>query len=100
MKSGFEVSPAAAAGELGRSAADHSDTTRCNMPAATSVAPGRWAGIAVLYDDGSYSVVAGDYDGQHRLSERWNGADNHPGFPSQGGNPLYHVAPEFGQTRW
>lgn len=65
------------------------------MPAATAVTPERWTGITVLYDDGSYSVVAGDYDGHHRLGKRWNGSGSHPGFPSQGGNPLYHVTPEF-----
>lgn len=65
------------------------------MPAATAVAPGRWTGIAVLYDDGSYSVVSGAYDGRHHLGERWNGANGSLGFPSQGGNPLYHVTPAF-----
>jgi hypothetical protein len=65
------------------------------MPAAAAVAPTRWTGITVLYDDGVYSVVAGDYDGAHCLGERWNGSDPHPGFPSQGGNPLYHVVPDF-----
>jgi hypothetical protein len=29
------------------------------------------------------------------LGERWNGDDHCVGFPSQGANPTWHVAPDF-----
>ena len=43
-------------------------------------------------------VISGVYDGSERtLGERWNGKkdSSSPGFPSQGGNPIWHVVPQF-----
>jgi hypothetical protein len=65
------------------------------MPKATDVNPGKWSEIKVLFDDGTYSVVEGKYEGQPALGERWNGGANGHGFPNQGGNPLWHVVPQF-----
>lgn len=44
------------------------------MPAAKDVAPTKWAtNREVLFDNDIYSVIAGDYEGEWRLGERWNG---------------------------
>lgn len=70
------------------------------MPAANEVTPRKWTALTVLYDDGDYSVVAGLFendqgDRKRALGERWNGGGDHPGFPNQGGNPIWHVVPDF-----
>lgn len=65
------------------------------MPTADRVAPKKWTNISVLFDDGKYSVISGNYDGKRALGERWNGQGDGIGYPSQGGNPLWHVVPEF-----
>lgn len=65
------------------------------MPAGDAVRPGRWEGIVVLFDNNEYSVIAGNYDGNHRLGQRWNGPGNAAGFPSQGGHPIFHVTPPY-----
>jgi hypothetical protein len=67
------------------------------MPSAEDVRPRKWSDIRILFDEGSYSVISGIYDGGHHhvLGERWNGRGDKPGFPHQGGNPLWHVVPEF-----
>jgi len=67
------------------------------MPIAMEVHPEKWSEIAVLFDDGEYSVIAGAYDGtSRRLGERWNGDGEHPlGFPNVAGYPVWHVVPTF-----
>jgi hypothetical protein len=67
------------------------------MPSAIDVTPAKWSAPAVLFDNGDYSVISGLYDdGAHRvLGERWNGAAGALGFPNQGGNPIWHVVPDF-----
>jgi hypothetical protein len=69
------------------------------MPSAIEVTPAKWSNsnITVLFDDGEYSVISGSYDlpTNHVLGERWNGDGGTPGFPNQGGNPLWHVVPNF-----
>ncbi|HEX5012054.1 MAG TPA: hypothetical protein VFY71_16835 [Planctomycetota bacterium] len=57
--------------------------------------PQRWSEQTVLFDNGKYSVITGKYDGEWALGERWNGEPERVGFPSQGGNPLWHVVPDF-----
>jgi hypothetical protein len=47
-----------------------------------------------LFDNGSYSLVSGFYGGEPAIGERWNGQADQ-GYPTQGGNPLWHVVPEF-----
>jgi len=65
------------------------------MPSGNEVRPRRWSDTTVLFDNGQYSVITGKYDGNWALGERWNGQGNGVGFPSQGGNPLWHVVPGF-----
>lgn len=65
------------------------------MPSASEVTPGKWSDIRVLFDNGWYSVIAGEYEGEYAMGERWNGDEGEPGFPSQGGHPLWHVVPDF-----
>ena len=65
------------------------------MPRASEVRPGKWSSLRVLFDDGVYSVVSGDYENQHALGERWNGSEGVLGFPNQSGHPVWHVVPDF-----
>jgi hypothetical protein len=67
------------------------------MPSAESVRPEKFRNIKVLFDDGSYSVISGLYDGgKHTvLGERWNGERGGLGFPNVAGNPVWHVVPDF-----
>jgi hypothetical protein len=67
------------------------------MPTAVEVHPEKWTEIRVLFDDGEYSVISGLYErGPGRsLGERWNGDATSVGFPNYGGNPIWHVVPEF-----
>jgi len=65
------------------------------MPAAFDVTPGKWSNIRVLFDNGWYSVIAGDYEGKAVLGERWNGDEGTLGFPNQAGHPIWHVVPSF-----
>lgn len=67
------------------------------MPLAMEVRPEKWSQIRVLFDNGTYSVIAGVYDGdRERLGERWNGAADAPlGFPNVAGNAVWHVVPPF-----
>jgi len=70
------------------------------MPSAVEVTPARWTAIQVLFDNGSYSVISGLFDGggklkQRSLGERWNGDGDSLGFPSQGVNPTWYVVPPF-----
>lgn len=66
------------------------------MPSAAQVRPAKWSDIAVLFDDGQYSVISGTYDqGDHVLGERWNGEGDDLGFPNVAGYPVWHVVPEW-----
>ena len=68
------------------------------MPSADDVTPQKWSDLTVLFDNGTYSIVSGKYKGTHTIGMRWNGAedsDEDAGFPNQGGNPTWHVVPDF-----
>lgn len=66
------------------------------MPNAMEVQPRDWSQIAVLFDDGEYSVISGLYGGDPHLGERWNGTGDSPlGFPNVAGHPVWHVVPRF-----
>ncbi len=67
------------------------------MPAGNAVRPQRWSNVIDLYDDDEYSAIWGSFDGNHQrcLGVRWNGDPGEPGYPSQGGNPLWFVEPGF-----
>jgi hypothetical protein len=63
------------------------------------VRPQKWTlnpnyDIRILFDDDSYTVIWGEFDGIKHLGARWNGGDT-IGFPSQGGNPTWHVEPDI-----
>ena len=45
----------------------------------------------MLFDNGWYSVIAGEYEGKYAIGERWNGDEDRPGFPNQGKYPTWHV---------
>lgn len=65
------------------------------MPSAAQVRPANWTEVTILFDDGSYSVISGKYDGNWGLGERWNGDNGTLGFPNQAGHPIWHVVPYF-----
>ena len=67
------------------------------MPTAIPVRPKKWKNVIDLYDDEAYSAIWGNYDGGKNrcLGVRWNGEKEHCGYPSQGGNPLWYVEPDF-----
>ena len=65
------------------------------MISAENVKPAKWSNIRVLFDNGSYSVITGFYEGEQAMGERWNGEEDKLGFPNQAGNPLWHVIPDF-----
>ena len=60
------------------------------------VRPQKWSNVIDLFDDGENSAIWGSYDSPHSarcLGVRWNGGT--PGYPHQGGNPLWYVEPDF-----
>ena len=62
------------------------------MPMAMEVQPEKWSEIVVLFDDGEYSVIAGQYEGGRRLGERWDGGVGSTlGFPNMMGRPVWHL---------
>jgi hypothetical protein len=65
------------------------------VPSANKVVPGKWTNIRILFDNGTYSVIAGEYDEDFCLGERWNGEKGKLGFPNVFGEPIWHVVPEF-----
>jgi hypothetical protein len=67
------------------------------MPSAEQVRPHKWEHLTVLFDDSSYSIVSGVYDGGDHfvLGERWNGDQHGLGFPNVSGYAIWHVVPEF-----
>lgn len=65
------------------------------MPSASEVKPQKWTDLRVLFDNGSYSIVSGVYEGRRALGQRWNGRSGSLGFPSQAGHPVWHVVPNF-----
>lgn len=69
------------------------------MRPGETVRPQKWSNVIDLFDNGWYSAIWGTYDGseERRLGVRWNGNDTDEpyGYPSQGGNPLWYVEPDF-----
>lgn len=70
------------------------------MPNAIDVRPGRWTNISVLYDNGYYSAIWGDFSGSGQptkscLGVRWNGDPGHPGYPNQGSHSVWYVEPDI-----
>lgn len=71
------------------------------MPRAADVTPRRWTNSRVLFDNGWYSLIAGEYlnnDGttnDHAIGERWNGGRGELGFPNVSTYAVWHVVPDF-----
>lgn len=68
------------------------------MPAGKDVRPGKWSNVLDLYDDGEYSAVWGNYDGNPKrcLGVRWNeGANPAIGYPSLFRHPQWYIEPDF-----
>ena len=65
------------------------------MPVAADVTPGKWSEIIILFDNGNYSMIAGIYEENQALGERWNGENGQLGFPNTAGYPVWHVIPDF-----
>lgn len=65
------------------------------MPSAEDVTPQKWTEIEILFDDGNYSVIFGEFEGNRCLGERWNGTKNGYGYPHQADKPLWHVVPHY-----
>ncbi len=66
---------------------------------AINVRPQKWLQnenypIRILYDDGEYSFIWGQFESAGALGARWNGEDG-IGYPSLGGNPTWYVEPDF-----
>ena len=73
------------------------------MPKAKDVNPRKWSNHIVIYDDGNYSAIWGNYvengdnlakagriPNERCIGVRWN--DN---YPCQGRNPVWYVEPKF-----
>jgi hypothetical protein len=61
-----------------------------------NVKPFRFHVHTIIYNNGEFSVAYGIWedDGSKRLAMRWNGEpEEHVGYPSQGGNPLWFQLP-------
>ena len=70
------------------------------MIPANDVNPKAWSNKNILFDNGEYSVISGDYrDEGHCLGIRWNGEPGlSKGYPVQGKYPLWFVLPESIKT--
>ena len=67
------------------------------VPPAAAVTPRKWSKkkIAVLFDNGVYSVISGHNGDREAIGERWNGPGNGIGFPNSRGFPIWHLVPPF-----
>jgi tRNA(fMet)-specific endonuclease VapC len=65
------------------------------MPRPEFVNPGNFAVQDVVFNDGAFAVAWGqDSTGQQRLAMRWNGDDDHLGYPTSfGRGPLWFFLP-------
>lgn len=67
------------------------------MPNVSEVRPKMWDQVEDLYDDGCFSAIWGNRQKSNyrELGIRWNGENSYPGYPNQGGNPLWFSVPSF-----
>lgn len=62
----------------------------------TQVNPAAWQNHEVIFDDGEFSAVWGEFHGNRCLGTRWNGdTDDERGYPGQGAYPLWFVVPDY-----
>jgi len=61
------------------------------------VKPKKWSNEVILFDDGSYSAIWGNYENSTKksLGVRWNGQGSEQGFPNQGSHPIWFVEYKF-----
>ena len=64
-----------------------------------NVKPKKWKNTQVVFDDGVFSLIYGNYDGNQKkcLGCRWDGDINNPndiGYPRQGKYPTWFVLPD------
>lgn len=61
------------------------------MPNPTDVNPNNFKVKTVLFDNGSFSVVIGDWiEADNVLAMRWNG-EKDAGYPKAFGNPMWFI---------
>jgi hypothetical protein len=67
------------------------------MPKGKDVKHEKWSNEIILFDDGWYSAIWGNYENspKRRLGVRWNGQGNEPGFPSLFKHSIWFVEREF-----
>lgn len=66
------------------------------MPRPEDVNPHRFKVKTIVYNDKNekFSVAWGTWEGEHdRLGVRWDGNDDAPGYPNQGGHPVWFIWP-------
>jgi hypothetical protein len=70
------------------------------MP-AEKVTPEKWSEPLILFDNGSYSVIAGTQEGKRKLGARWNNdTDSVVNLPIMSGyaaafDAIWHIIPSF-----
>jgi len=67
------------------------------MPEGKDVKPEKWSNEIILFDDGYYSAIWGNYENspEKKLGVRWNGQGSEPGFPNKFNHPIWFVEREF-----
>jgi len=70
------------------------------MPAPQFVSHSQFTNQRILYDNGAFSVAAGNYAEagitEFALGMRWNGTETSPGYPHVVNNPVWFiVTPEL-----
>jgi len=67
------------------------------MPEGKDVKPKKWSNEIILFDDGNYSAIWGNYENSAKrsLGVRWNGQGSEQGFPNQGSYPIWFVEYKF-----
>jgi hypothetical protein len=63
------------------------------MPKAGEIKHEKWSNEAVLFDDGWYSAIWGNYENSpdKKLGVRWNGQGLKQGFPSSHNKPVWFI---------
>jgi hypothetical protein len=67
------------------------------MPKAKDVKHEKWSNEIILFDDGWYSAIWGNYENspEKKLGVRWNGQGSEQGFPKLFNHPVWFVEREF-----
>jgi hypothetical protein len=63
------------------------------MPTGKEVACKKWSNEVILFDDGYYSAIWGNYENSpdKKLGVRWNGQGSELGFPSSHNKPVWFI---------